>query len=606
MARMRSGSGDVMNEDHNRLLLALEAAGLDLWENDLATGKVTHPASRTFVELGYTLEEGADSMSFWLDLLHPDDRPLLDKALAAYRDGRADNYRAEFRLRAKSGEWIWYANYGRVMNAAEDTAMRRFIGVTFNINDRKRREEEMERINRLLSLQNQQLDQMNSHLERLSTTDPLTRLHNRRAVHERLHQLVSRGGQAFGLLFIDLDDFKKINDLYGHDVGDILLCQVAQRLQACGDAEDMIARFGGDEFVLVVCESPAQAGDFRARLDALCRDILEMLAQPYVVGDLQLYSYGSIGVACSPDDGWTVEELIKRADIALYRAKKLGRNICRFFEPAMETELQYKDNLEKDLRVALRSRQLELLYQIQVDRQLGPVGAEALLRWHHPARGLLLPAEFLPDAVACGLIHDIDNWVLDSACAALGKWNNDPALREMRLSVNITAKAFEHPAFAQTVIELIEKYSLPPGKLFLEITEHVRAKSFPEAGRVIDHLRAHGVCFSLDDFGTGYSSLESLKHLAFDQIKIDGAFVSDVANNPFSQAAISGVVSIAQSMNIQVIAECVEQREQLELLRERGVGGFQGYLFGLPLPQRMLEATLRNTLQASACDVSAG
>lgn len=587
------------NEDHNRLLLALEAAGLDLWENDLATGTVTHPASRTFVELGYTVEEVGDSLRFWLDIVHPDDRPAIDSALAAYRDGRADSYRAEFRLRTKTGEWIWYANYGRIMSAEDDSAIRRFIGVTFNIDGRKRREEEMERINALLSFQNQQLDQMNNHLERLSTTDPLTKLSNRRAVHERLHQLIGGGAPSFGLLFVDLDDFKKTNDLYGHDVGDILLCQVAQRLQACVGPEDMIARFGGDEFVLLVRAQDGGERGLRDRLDALCQHILDILAQPYVMGDLQLNSYGSIGVACAPDDGWTVDELTKRADIALYRAKKQGRNLYRFFEPGMETALHYQDNIEKDLRAALKSRQLELLYQVQVDRQLRPIGVEALLRWRHPLRGLLLPADFLPEAVACGLIHDVDNWVLDNACATLGKWQNDATLKHLVLAVNITAKAFEHPAFAQTVAGLMDKYSLPSGRLSLEITEHVRARSFQDAARVIDSLRCLGVRFSLDDFGTGYSSLESLKHLSFDQIKIDGAFVADVTDSPISQAAVTSVVSLAKSLGIDVVAECVEQRGQLEHLRALGVEGFQGYLFGLPLPQIMFEEAVRNTLQAS-------
>lgn len=588
------------NEDHSRLQLALEAAGLDLWENDLVTGEVTHPASRTFIELGYSAEDAADSMRFWLDIVHPEDRPAIDTALAAYRDGRADNYRAEFRLRTKSGDWIWYANYGRVMNAADDSALRRFIGVTFNIDDRKRREEEMVRINALLSLQNQQLDQMNNHLERLSTTDPLTKLHNRRAVQERLHQLVSTEGAGFGVLFVDLDDFKKINDLYGHDVGDILLCQVAQRLQACIDAGDLIARFGGDEFVLLIHAQADGEGMERRRLDRLCQHILDILAQPYVVGDLQLYSYGSIGVACAPEDGWAVEELTKRADMALYRAKKLGRNRYQFFEPGLETDLQNQDNIERDLRSALKSRQLELLYQIQVDRELRPVGVEALLRWYHPVRGLLLPGDFLPDAVACGLIHDIDYWVLENACATLGKWQKDPLLKGVSLAVNVTAKAFEHPAFVQTVVSVLEKYSLPRDRLMLEVTEHVRTHSFTDAAQVIDQLHAHGVRFSLDDFGTGYSALESLKHLPFDELKIDGAFVQDVTDSPVSQAAIACVVTLAKQLGIHLVAECVEQREQLENLRARGVDAFQGYLFGLPLPQQMVEEMLRQTLQTDA------
>lgn len=484
------------SDDHDRLQLAVEAAGLDLWENDLVAGTVTHPATRTFIELGYSLEEVGNSLNFWLDIVHPEDRPAIDTALVAYREGRADNYRSEFRLLGKDGEWVWYANYGKVMRGAKESGMHRFIGVTFNINDRKQREEELARINRLLSLQNQQLDQMNNHLEKLSTTDPLTKLYNRRAVNERLHRLVSGEGAASGLLFVDLDNFKKTNDLYGHDVGDILLCQVAQRLQSCIDSNDMIARFGGDEFVLLIRAPENDRRPLRQYLESVCQLVLSVLAQPYVIGDLLVYSYGSIGAACFPEDGWSVDELTKRADIALYCAKKQGRNLYRFFEPSMEVALQQQDSIEKELRAALKSRQLELLYQIQVDRELKPIGVEALLRWHHPTRGLLGPMEFLPDAVACDLIHDIDNLVLDSACATLGKWQHDPLLREMSLAVNITAKAFEHPAFVQTVVRLLEKYRPPPGKLCLELTEHVQARSFPAASRVIEQLRVYGVRFA--------------------------------------------------------------------------------------------------------------
>jgi diguanylate cyclase (GGDEF)-like protein/PAS domain S-box-containing protein len=586
------------SEDHKRLQLAIEAAGLDLWENDLVAGKVIHPATQTFRELGYEAQEVGDSLAFWMDILHPDDLPAMGTALEAYRNGRADNYRAEFRLRTKDGRWIWYANYGKVMSGAADVGMHRFIGVTFNIDDRKQREEELARINQLLSVQNQQLDQMNGHLEKLSTTDPLTKLHNRRAINERLHRLVSTDKHPSALLFVDLDNFKKTNDLYGHDIGDVLLCQVAQRLQSCVDAGDLIARFGGDEFVLLIGDPENAPPPFRSYVESICARVLSILAEPYIVGDLVLHSYGSVGVACFPDDGWTVDELTKRADIALYRAKNKGRNRHCFFQPNMETELQYQDNIETELRTALKTRQLELLYQIQVDSELRPVGAEALLRWHHPARGLLSPIEFLPDAVASGLIHDIEELVLDTACATLGKWQNDPVLRDMTLAVNITAKSFEHPAFVLLVTSLLEKYRLPPGRLCLELTEHIKAQSFPDTARIINQLRAHGVRFALDDFGTGYSSLESLKYLKFDQIKLDAAFVADITDNPISQAILAGVISIAGAMQIEILAECVERHDQLEHLVRRGIEYYQGYLFGKPMPRSVVEAALLSAFGA--------
>ncbi len=594
-------SGEPSSDDHERLLLAIEAAGLDLWENDLVAGKATHPASRSFTELRYSPEEVGDTLAFWLAIIHPDDRPAIENALTAYRAGRSDNYRAEFRLRAKNGEWVWYANYGKVMRGSVETGMNRFIGVTFNINERKHREEELARINRLLMAQNQQLDQMNTHLETLSSTDPLTGLFNRRAMNESLHQLTRDASCEAGLLFVDLDDFKTTNDIYGHDVGDILLCQVAQRLQSCIHSGDMIARFGGDEFVVLVHVDSA-SGDPRATLREVCERILNILGQPYVVGDLLLNACGSIGVACYPTHGTTVEILTKRADIALYRAKRQGRSLYRFFDAGMELDLYNREHLEKALRNALRTRQLEMRYQLQVDRNLRPIGAEALLRWHHPERGLIGAMEFLPDAVASGLVHDIDNLVLENACATLGKWQHDAGLRELSLSVNITARALDSPSIASGILAMLDRFGVAPGRLCLEITEQLETRSFVTANTAITRLRERGVRIALDDCGTGFSSLESLKSLSFDQVKVDGVFIRDIDSNPVSQAIVSGLISICRAMGLQVLAECVETPDQMEYLLEAGVDGFQGYLFGMPLPRTVLEAAVRDAPAAHPCN----
>lgn len=588
------------SDDHERLLLALEAAGLDLWENDLVAGKATHPASRTFLELGYAPEELGDTLAFWLEILHPEDRPAIENGLIAYRNGRSDNYRAEFRLRSKSGEWIWYANYGKVMRGSVETGMNRFIGVTFNINERKHREEELSRINRLLLAQNQQLDQMNAHLETLSSTDPLTGLFNRRAMNECLHRLIRSAGCEAGLLFVDLDDFKTTNDIYGHDVGDILLCQVAQRLQSCVQSGDMIARFGGDEFVLLV-HGDKDSGGLKPKLETVCERILNILGQPYVVGDLLLNACGSIGVACYPAHGTTVETLTKRADIALYRAKRQGRSLYRFFDSGMELDLYNRDHLEKALRSALKTRQLEMRFQLQVDRGMRPIGAEALLRWHHPERGLIGAMEFLPEAVASGLVHDIDNLVLENACATLGKWQHDPELARLSLSVNITARAFDSPSIASGILAMLDRFGVPPGRLCLEITEQLETRSFVTANTAITRLRERGVRIALDDCGTGFSSLESLKSLSFDQVKIDGVFIRDIGSNPVSQAIVAGLIAICRAMGLQVLAECVESPDQMEYLLEAGVDCFQGYLFGMPLPCAILEAAVRDAPAPHPC-----
>ncbi|MFC3667829.1 putative bifunctional diguanylate cyclase/phosphodiesterase, partial [Uliginosibacterium paludis] len=333
-------------------------------------------------------------------------------------------------------------------------------------------------------------------------------------------------------------------------------------------------------------------------LEAACERILNILGQPYVIGDLLLNACGSIGVACFPTHGTTVESLTKRADIALYRAKRQGRSLYRFFDSGMELDLYNRDSLEKALRAALKTRQLELRFQLQVDRNLRPIGAEALLRWHHPVRGLIGAMEFLPDAVASGLVHDIDNLVLENACATLGKWQHDPELRGLSLSVNITARAFDSPSIAPAILALLAKFGVPPEKLCLEITEQLETRSFVTANTAITHLREQGVRIALDDCGTGFSSLESLKSLSFDQVKIDGVFIRDINTNTVSQAIVAGLIGICRAMGLQVLAECVETPDQMEYLLEAGVDGFQGYLFGMPLPCAVLEAGVRDAPQS--------
>lgn len=584
--------------DHKRLELALEAAGLDLWENDLLTGRVLYPARRTIRELGYELADVGESVEFFISIIHPDDVSQVIAALESYRAGGTENYRSEFRLKSKAGNWIWYANYGKVMNTPDTPELIRLIGVTFNIHERKEHEEELRRVNHLLHLQNMKLDQMNEYLQRLSTTDPLTKLLNRRALFDQLEAWESKPGRTAALLFLDLDNFKKINDLHGHDVGDFLLCEVATRLMHCIRPGDMLARFGGDEFVLLIQGDDVPERVLKTRIDGLCQRIFTTLSAPYQHGDLEFKSFCSIGVTLYPFNGAQISELTKQADLALYQAKKQGRNLWRFYEPEMEQVLKSQAKLEKELLIGLDEQQFELFYQIQVDSWRQPIGAEALLRWHHPELGLLFPVDFMPAAEATRTTEEIGFWVLETACRTLGKWRQMPLLGELTLSVNISAKVLQYPRFVETLQRLLHQYQALPERLCLELTENLQREDIPLAARVIEQIRQYGVRFALDDFGIGLASFEYLKMLPVDLLKIDKRFVEDLVDDRVSRAIVMAMISLANSLAIPVIAECVELDTQCDVLQRCGCQLFQGFYFGAPEPLGQFEASLDELMSA--------
>lgn len=567
------------DSNDNRLELALEAGGLDLWENNLTTGEITFLAQRIFGELGYTREDMGDRMDWLFSIVHPDDLPMIQAAITSYLAGNTDKYRYEFRFRAKTGEWVWYANYGKIYGEQEN---QRLIGVTFNINERKQSEEELRLANLQLAQQNLQLDQMNRHLNVLSSTDPLTLLPNRRHLEEQLQRITKQPKSSGALLFLDLDNFKNINDLHGHAVGDNLLCQVAGRLQTSVRSEDMVARFGGDEFVILIHFPDDQLEPLQHHIQDICQRILAELNHPYQVGELEFLSSCSIGISLFPNHGTDPEMLIQQADMALYQAKSRGRNTLLFFQPIMQQTLQYHTTLENDLRQAITGQQFELHYQVQVDNQLRPVGVEALLRWHHPTKGLLQPEQFIPIAENSGFIHSIGLWVLQTACATLARWQHLPAMKHLVMSINITAKAFHYAHFADKVLHTLAAEGIGPDKLCLELTESVMLDNVTHAVNMMNRLRAQGVQFALDDFGTGYSSLQYLKRLPVKQLKIDQYFVNDMISNTDGQAIVRAITAMANALNIEVIAEGVETEAQLHQLRECGCYHFQGFLLGRP------------------------
>jgi diguanylate cyclase (GGDEF)-like protein len=587
----------MSEEDFNkdRLELALEAAGLDLWENDLVSGEVTRKALKTFAELGYNDKETFAFIDDMFSIVHPDDVPIIKAAIKEHLTGATPQYRSEFRLLAKNGSWVWYANYGKIMKSRGVDHGRRFIGVTFNINDRKCQEDELRLINLKLAEQNELLESMNIALQSLSTTDPLTRLPNRRLLLERLQKaMVSRmrTGQAGALLFIDIDNFKTLNDTLGHDKGDLMLQQVAHRLVSCVRESDTIARIGGDEFVVMLEHLSKIPLEAAAQTEAVGEKIRETLSRPYQMGSHEYHSSSSIGATLFIRDSQTVEELLKQTDIAMYQAKKAGRNTVRFFDPKMQAAIDTRTSLEAELRMAIDRNELQLFYQIKVDDLFQPIGAEGLIRWKHPEHGLMLPSQFIPLAEESGLIQPIGKWVLETACSQLKAWQENMLTRHFILSVNVSAKQFRQTDFVGQVQAVLQRNAIDPSLLKLELTEGMLLENVDDIVASMNALNEIGVRFSLDDFGKGYSSLQYLKQLPLDQLKIDRSFVRDLVTNNSDKVIVRTIIAMARSLNLGVIAEGVETEAQRNLLKKNGCTNFQGYLFGKPVPIEQFETLL--------------
>ncbi len=428
----------------------------------------------------------------------------------------------------------------------------------------------------------------------LAFYDPLTGLPNRRLLQDRLHQAMAnskRSGQRGALLFIDLDNFKTLNDTLGHDKGDLLLQQVATRISECVRECDTVARLGGDEFVVMLEELSHIEEVAAAQAKMLGEKILMKLRHPYLIAGYEHNSSASIGITLFQAHQESSDELMKRADIAMYQAKSAGRNTLRFFDNKMQAIVTSRAELENDLREGIRQQQLLLHYQPQVDANGQITGAEALVRWQHPLRGMVSPAEFIPLAEESGLILALGDWVLYEACQQLRRWTEQPALAHLSLAVNISARQIHQPDFVDQILAAIHNAEITPNRLKLELTESLLLEDTEDIIHKMTALKACGVGFSLDDFGTGYSSLAYLKRLPLDQLKIDQSFVRDLLTDPNDAAIASTIVTLAQSMGLNVIAEGVETEAQRQCLEELGCYAYQGYLFGRPAPAEMFSVT---------------
>ncbi len=453
-----------------------------------------------------------------------------------------------------------------------------------------------------LAASEQELLATESEIRNLAFYDPLTHLPNRRLLLERLRHALANPGRAEragALLFIDLDNFKTLNDTLGHDMGDLLLQQVAQRLSQCTREGDTVARLGGDEFVVMLealARDLAGAGE-QALL--IGEKILRTLNEPYVLEEAQHQGSASIGIALFEHRHQRIEELMKRADLAMYNAKAAGRNTLRFFDPRMQTVVTQRAAMERDLRDGLREELFQLYYQSQRDHEGRVTGAEVLLRWHHPQRGLVHPNEFIPLTEETGLIIPLGLWVLTGACHQLAAWGGGADTAHLTIAVNISVRQFRQPEFVSQVLTVLKETGANPGRLRLELTESLLLDEAEPIIEKMQALKSRGVGFALDDFGTGYSSLSYLKRLPLDRLKIDQSFVRDLTTDPNDAAIASTILALAHHMNLDVIAEGVETPEQCDFLKSIGCRAFQGYLFGRPVPLPQFEQLL-STLRTPA------
>lgn len=428
---------------------------------------------------------------------------------------------------------------------------------------------------------------------RLAFHDPLTGLPNRRLLQQYIEQQIvqyKRNGHHGALAFIDLDNFKTLNDTRGHDIGDLLLQQVAERIQAAIRESDILARLGGDEFVLLLTDLDQDRDKAVHQAEAACAKIQRHTSKAYVIDGQESRSTISIGITLFGESTTTLDELLKRADLAMYESKASGRHTWRFFAPEMQHAVESRARLEERLRSALRHGGLWLDYQPQIDRERHLIGAEALLRWRDAEEGRISPGIFIPLAEETGLILPLGDWVLSQACAQLADWAKRPQTARLTLAVNVSAQQFQQPDFVARMREFIARYRIQPGRLKLELTESLLLKDIKEAADKMDALKTCGIGFSLDDFGTGYSSLAYLKRLPLDQLKIDQSFVRDLFEDASDIAIVDAILAMARSLGLQVIAEGVETKEQHAFLLDHGCDAFQGYLFGRPGPSERIDA----------------
>ncbi len=544
--------------------LALEAAGDGVWDWNIPENRFLFSA-RGRAMLGYDEHEIGTRLDDWLAITHAEDQERVRTNTMACLKGRLPFFSAEYRVRCKDGSWKWLLSRGAVVQRDQSGVALRMVGTTIDISA------EQETLRR-------------------ANFDALTRLPNRNLFRDRLArelQAVRRTGKALALLFIDLDRFKEVNDLLGHDAGDRLLRQCADRLCGCVRAADTVARLGGDEFTVILADLPS-----RVHVEDIAQKILNELARTFELGDAHVHISASIGITLSPEDGGDQERLIQNADQAMYVAKDAGRNQFHFFTRSMQEQASKRITTLADLRNALALGQMRVFFQPIVDlRDERVVKGEALLRWQHPGKGLLLPSEFIALAEESGLIHEIGNWIFMQSLAWSRRWN-ELTHGSLQVSVNVSPVQFMQRRRVMNWGHQLSETGIAPASMSVEITEGVLFNTSSATGQQLVEMREAGIEFAIDDFGTGYSSMAYLKKFQVDYLKIDQSFVRGAVPDESSRTIAETIIVMAHRLGLKVIAEGVETPGQRDWLRQAGCDFGQGFLFSRPLPPEEFERLL--------------
>jgi diguanylate cyclase (GGDEF)-like protein/PAS domain S-box-containing protein len=556
-------------KSEERLRLVLQGSTDAPWDWDLVSNQLYY-SERYWDMVGYRPGELPEEPAMWTQMLHPEDRERATQFVRGLLRGQERTYSVEFRLRHRDGHYVPVLSRGFVLRDEKGKAIR-MSGTNTDLTEAKLAERR---------------------IYELAYFDYLTGLPNRRLLIEQLSKILPRSDRSrqFGaLLFIDLDNFKLLNDTLGHDVGDRLLREVAERLRRTVRESDHLSRLGGDEFVVVLENLGETREAAVCEASAIGAKLLQALALPYHLAGRPSISTPSIGVAMFGGVPASVDDLLRQADLAMYRAKAEGRNTVRFFDPSMQAAADRQIELEHDLRDGIHGQRFELHCQPQFDVGGRLLGGEVLLRSRHPRLGLVGPAEFIGLAETSGLIIPLGAMVLLESCRILARWAHEPQLAGLTLAVNVSAQQLRQADFVERVLATLVETGAPPHRLCLELTESVFAEDVEDVIGKMHALRAHAVSFSLDDFGTGYSSLSYLKRFPLAELKIDRSFVKDVPADTNAGAIVDAILGLARTLKLRVVAEGVETEAQRDFLVAHGCDVLQGYLFGKPVAMAEFE-----------------
>lgn len=576
----RKNTQDVMWRDLERFGLASKATSDAMLDWNLATDQLWR--SENYERLfGHGEPDVGTSMAAWFEHIHPDDRARVQEQLLALIKSADNQWSDEFRLVRADQKVVHVFARGHV-SRSEDGSARRVNGVLQDITERKEQEERT---------------------RFLADHDELTALPNRSLFRQALNkalQRAERSGKMLSILFFDLDRFKNINDSLGHDAGDEVLRAVAERLTACVRKIDMVARFGGDEFAVLTEGLTAED-----QASTVARKILEALSKPMILAGRQYRPAASIGISTYPTDGRDVQSLLKNADIAMYRAKEEGRGTFQFYSEMLNTHSVQRLEFESNLSSALNNHEFVLYYQPKVDLATGRVtGLEALIRWISPQLGFVSPGDFISIAEETGLIVPIGRWVAQTACVQNRAWQKG-GLPPLRIAINISARQMTDKGLVEFISDTLRKTGLTAESLELEITESAVMSNHEHAEKMLNELKGLGFHLTMDDFGTGYSSLAYLKRFPFDSVKIDQSFVRGIPGSKDDSAIVEAIIAMAHSLQLKVVAEGVETKEQFEFLRTLGCDQIQGYYFSKPIPANEIVMLLYKTMTRDAAAAAA-